>query len=155
MIPSYLRIEIFTKRDCIVHLDAIGLFPGLLSFKGLHGEKFILDSKRNIIESKRNFALSESQVDFLLHFKRSLLFDFNLIFHLNISRLSLYNGQQTSPWNNEKTSYYSVDWSLDTNRDEIEIYSSCRIDTRSYFYLNVTCRLYLKEIQLNPIWMTK
>ena len=61
-----------------------------------HGEKFILDSKRNI-ESKRNFALSESQVDFLLHFKRSLLFDFNLIFHLNISRLSLYNGQQKSP----------------------------------------------------------
>ena len=104
----------------------------------LHGEKFILDSKRNIIESKRNFALSESQVDFLLHFKRSLLFDFNLIFHLNISRLSLYNGQQTSPWNNEKTSYYSVDWSLDTNRDEIEIYSSCRIDTRIYFYLNVS-----------------
>ena len=104
----------------------------------VHGEKFILDSKRNIIESKRNFALSESQVDFLLHFKRSLLFDFNLIFHLNISRLLLYNGQQTSPWNNEKTSYYSVDWSLDTNRDEIEIYSSSRIDTRSYFYLNVS-----------------
>ena len=85
----------------------------------VHGEKFILDSKRDIIESKRNFALSESQVDFLLHFKRSLLFDFNLTFHLNIRRLSLYNVLQTSPENNEKTSYYLVDWSFDTNRDEI------------------------------------
>ena len=73
------------------------MFSILHQKSGIHGEKFILDSKRNIIESKRNFALSESQVDFLLHFKRSLLFDFNLTFHLNISRFSLYNGQQTSP----------------------------------------------------------
>ena len=83
------------------------------SSRRVHGEKFILDSKRNIIESKRNFALSESQVDFLLHFKISLPFDFYLTFHLNIRRHSLYNGLQTSPRNYEKTSYYLVDWSLD------------------------------------------
>ena len=46
----------------------------------IHGDKFILDSKRNIIKSKKNFALSESQVVFLLHFKRSLLIDSKLTF---------------------------------------------------------------------------